>query len=106
MEDGILFRSTISQGERGRRNREATQKGYSACHRCHDTWDWKMKHVVDFPGGGGFALCEECWRECTPQERARYYDELVDLWNSQSTRLDQINRNELRRKQMRDAILA
>ena len=56
-------------------------KGYSGCSRCGDRWNWKEKHVVPCGGASGmFPLCEECYQECSPEERYHYCRELGKEW--------------------------
>jgi hypothetical protein len=76
------------------------------CFRCqrsselcdhHATWWWSVTEAqknfyrewvgdpfVDVVGGEGCSpLCEDCWRELSPDERLPYYKALYDLWESQ-----------------------
>jgi len=76
-------------------------KGYGGCHRCGHTWNWKKGHLIPYMTHGTlfrvdvrnpckvtpyhfahmFPLCEECYQECSPQERFDYCQELYHSWN-------------------------
>lgn len=53
--------------------------GYSWCYRCGYTWRDRPGHTVNYytdPHGsiwGIFALCEQCWDQTTPAQRAAFY---------------------------------
>lgn len=70
---------------RDQKNRIGRMKGYGACYRCGDSWYWKEQHITTFNtsesgASGCFPLCEECWRQLTPEERLPYYVRLMHRW--------------------------
>ncbi len=67
---------------------------YSTCGRCGRPWSICEDHTTIFekedgsPHRGCFPLCEDCWRELSPEERLPYYRELYDLWIRQGSKAD------------------
>lgn len=56
---------------------------YGCCGRCRRPWAIAKYHITDYSDGTGcFPLCESCWRELVPEQRLRYYRELVDQWSN------------------------
>lgn len=78
-------------------------EGYSECHRCGNTWNWKEGHTTYFEDErtleqhdaedqasvarervserrGMFPMCEECYQVSSPEERFKYHKELLDQW--------------------------
>lgn len=71
------------------RNWKGRRKGYSGCHRCGGTWDWKEEHSIPYAEGKGmFPLCVECYEELSPQERYDYCMELRDSWGRPADEVD------------------
>lgn len=69
--------------------------GYSQCQRCKTTWAFVEPHAVDYAlcsdnddsfvepdgkmgGSGIFFLCEQCWNECSVNERVHYARVIFD----------------------------
>lgn len=47
---------------------------YSHCHRCKTTWNLVKGVSIQIDSQEGlFHLCENCWDECTVNERIKYY---------------------------------
>lgn len=61
---------------------KAHAPSYSTCGRCDVPWKFITEHVTrDGRNGGGFPLCESCWRElATPEARMPYYRALWAIW--------------------------
>lgn len=67
---------------------------YSTCERCgrpwclcqsHETEYWRasnaeLKSDIAVAAMGMFPLCEDCWKELSPQERLPFYRSLFDSW--------------------------
>jgi len=54
---------------------------YGSCGRCWTPWKYTKGHCTNFNnGGGGFPLCEDCWRLLTVGERLPYYRKLWKDW--------------------------
>jgi len=55
--------------------------GYSWCKRCFTTWYFVNGHSTSYSETSGcFPLCEECWAECSIEERLPFYRELFEEW--------------------------
>lgn len=66
-------------------------QGFSACHHCHGTWNWKKGHTIPYRldgMAGMFPLCEECYEKLSPQERYKYCIELYDSWGRPGNEVD------------------
>ena len=66
-------------------------QGFSSCHHCHNTWNWKHRHVIPYREdgiAGMFPVCDECYEILSPQER---YDYCVELYNSWGRPDDKVN---------------
>ncbi len=73
-----IYRAWFNDQSTKMKNNIGRMKGYGACSRCSGTWNWKKNHATSYSASGGmFPLCEECYQECTPQER---YDYCRKLW--------------------------
>lgn len=57
---------------------------YGRCFRCFWPWKFANGHAIPYSenelGGAGFALCESCWAELTPEERLPFYRKLCEKW--------------------------
>jgi hypothetical protein len=66
--------------------------GYGSCLHCHNTWNWKKGHVInytaDYTAGGMFPLCEECHKKLSPQERFDYCKKLYYNWSRPEKRIE------------------
>ena len=92
---GLKFRKFIGFFER------ILHPAYGTCSRCKRPWSDAKEHVVEYDnavsdeyllvegesfsvylsGSGCFALCTQCWNECSVEERIKYYNDLVDRWS-------------------------
>lgn len=55
----------------------------SSCGRCGRPWTICEGHTTPYDRSGGcFPLCEQCWRELTPEDRLPYYEELFKSWKA------------------------
>ena len=54
--------------------------GLSYCKKCLRGWHLCHEHTTYISNGCDmFCLCEECWKDTTPEHRLPYY---VSIWNS------------------------
>ena len=54
---------------------------YGSCYRCKMPWNVVEGHATPYREGNAcFPLCEQCWRELTPEERIPYYSMLFYEW--------------------------
>lgn len=112
MDDPLRLRLLTGYRPRGSlraRIERALSPGLSSCYRCGRPWrtnaqrrtglnSWQGlnrlryyglvgvdSHVTSYsPTSGCFPLCEGCWSALAPEQRATYYDLLVDEWIRQS----------------------
>jgi hypothetical protein len=64
-------------------NRTRNDPRISTCNRCGGGWNWKEGHTVYYTTShhsGMFPICEDCWKEITPEERFHYCHELSMRW--------------------------
>lgn len=74
--------------------------GWGRCKRCNLNWHDAPGHTTtylrDETGGSGiFAICQQCWQECSIEERIPYYRLLwVDQqrWVSETEQADHIEK--------------
>ena len=63
--------------------------GWGWCYCCNRTWNICESHSTKMNMGEGcFPLCEDCWKELTPETRLPYYRMLFDAWVSNGDRYD------------------
>lgn len=60
--------------------------GYGHCKRCKLNWKLAARHATPYLRAdyGTFSmspLCEQCWQECSVEQRLPYYLELWEEWN-------------------------
>ena len=56
--------------------------GYGSCGRCGRTWKFVKGHSTNYSENHGcFPLCENCWKDLTPEQRLPYYRDLFDDWS-------------------------
>lgn len=75
--------------------------GYGSCHRCGRSWAVVDGHstpyhtvepatthdadnftTISYVSSSCFPLCEQCWKELTPEQRLPFYRKLIDGWMS------------------------
>lgn len=89
-----IYRAWFNSLSAKMRNNIGRLKGYGECSRCGGTWNWKKGHTIPYKASktrthingkpyypvGMFPLCEECYQECSPQERYDYCRRLWSRW--------------------------
>ena len=67
------------------RNWWGNSGGYSGCHICGETWNWKKEHTIKYSeSAGAFPICEECWLTKTDEEILNAVEDLCQQWLIQS----------------------
>ena len=57
---------------------------YGTCRKCGRPWNCCAEHAVNIGNHSFvFALCEECWAECSVSDRKYYYTLLWREWERQ-----------------------
>lgn len=60
--------------------------GYGSCVRCWRPWNVVKYHVTNLRGNndgtGIFPMCQECWKELSPEKRLIYYKIMWCGWSA------------------------